>query len=250
MEIHHKHHVPKNIKEYLTEFLMLFAAVTLGFFVENLREHYVEQERGFVYAQRLLEDLKEDSIRLDNVYNSADEKVKLITSVMPFAEDEKKIMQLVDSFYYFGFWNYNKYGYLASLPRFYRVEETINELKSGNLRLIKSDSIVSNLSAYSKRCNILTQVIDDYWQERSELLSKLHIKMFDRTYYLLHENDHPRTFPIKYKDISKENIYTLKIELLSYRINMEALELNVKSLRRINKSLMFHLRKYLVNKNE
>ena len=74
--------------------------------------------------------------------------------------------------------------------------------------------------------------------------------MFDRTYYLLHENDHPRTFPIKYKDISKENIYTLKIELLSYRINMEALELNVKSLRRINKSLMFHLRKYLVNKNE
>lgn len=245
MEVHHKHHVPKNFKEYLTEFLMLFAAVTLGFFVENMREHYVEDHRGQVYAQRLLEDLKEDSIRLDNVYNSAEEKVRLITSVMPFAKDEKKIMQLVDSFYYFGFWNYNKYGYVASLPRFYRVEETLNELKSGNLRLIQSDSVVANLAAYSKKYMTLSQVIDDYWQERSVNLTKLHLKMFDRTYYLLHENDHPKTFPIIYKDISKENIYTLKIELLSYKINMEALQLNVISLRKINKRLMSHLRAYL-----
>ena len=245
MEVHHKHHVPKNIKEYLTEFLMLFAAVTLGFFVENMREHYVEDNRGQVYAQRLLEDLKEDSIRLDNVYNSAEEKVRLITSVMPFAKDEKKIMQLVDSFYYFGFWNYNKYGYVASLPRFYRVEETLNELKSGNLRLIQSDSVVANLAAYSKKYMTLSQVIDDYWQERSVNLTKLHMKMFDRTYYLLHENDHPKTFPITYRDISKENIYTLKIELLSYRINMEALEQNVVSLRKINYRLMNHLRAYI-----
>jgi len=245
MEVHHKHHVPKNIKEYLTEFLMLFAAVTLGFFVENMREHYVEDHRGQVYAQRLLEDLKEDSIRLDNVYNSADEKVRLITSVIPFAHDEKKLMQLVDSFYYFGFWNYNKYGYVASLPRFYRVEETLNELKSGNLRLIQSDSVVANLAAYSKKYMTLSQVIDDYWQERSVNLTKLHMKMFDRTYYLLHENDHPKTFPITYRDISKENIYTLKIELLSYRINMEALEQNVVSLRKINYRLMNHLRAYI-----
>lgn len=248
MEVHHKHHVPKNIKEYLTEFLMLFAAVTLGFFVENLREHYVEEERGFVYAQRLLEDLKEDSIRLDNVYNSADEKVKLITSLMPFAEDEKKIMQLVDSFYYFGFWSYNQYGYIANLPRFYRAEETINELKSGNLRLIKSDSIVSYLSAYSRKYNILNDVVE-LWAKRSEKISNLHNKMFDKTYYLLHEKDHPRTYPIKYLDISKDNIYNLKIELLSYRINMGALQENVISLRKINNSLRFHLREYLEYKN-
>jgi hypothetical protein len=245
MEVHHKHHVPKNINEYLTEFLMLFAAVTLGFFVENMREHYVEDHRGQVYAQRLLEDLKEDSIRLDNVYNSADEKVKLIASIIPFVQDEKKIMQLVDSFYYFGFWGYNKYGYVAAMPRFYRVEETVNELSAGNLRLIKSDSVVSNLAAYSRRYKVLNQVIDDFWQERSENLSKLHMKMFDKTFYLLHDKEHPKTYPIFYKDISKENIYTLKIELLSYKINMEALQLNVISLRKINKRLMSHLRAYI-----
>ena len=39
MEVHHKHHIPKKITEYFTEFLMLFTAVTLGFFAENYREH-------------------------------------------------------------------------------------------------------------------------------------------------------------------------------------------------------------------
>ena len=47
MEVHHSHHhaghAKKKFQEYITEFLMLFAAVTLGFFAENKREHYVER---------------------------------------------------------------------------------------------------------------------------------------------------------------------------------------------------------------
>jgi hypothetical protein len=41
MEVHHHHpHVEKkNFKEYFLEFLMIFLAVTLWFFAENLREH-------------------------------------------------------------------------------------------------------------------------------------------------------------------------------------------------------------------
>jgi hypothetical protein len=46
MEVHHGHHGgPKGMKEYFLEFFMLFIAVTLGFFAENLREHYVEKQR-------------------------------------------------------------------------------------------------------------------------------------------------------------------------------------------------------------
>jgi len=224
---------------------MLFLAVTLGFLAENIREHNVEVHRGKVYAERLLEDLKEDSVRLDKTFNSAEEKVRLITSILPFATDDSKTMHIVDSFYYWGFWNNNKYGYVATLPRFYRVEETLNELNSGNLRLIKSDSVIANLEAYSIKYKIFNQVIDDYWKSRSEVLTKLHYQMFDRTYYLLHENDNPKTFPIVYRDISKETVYNLKIELLSYRINMEASESNIISLRRINNRLMLHLRNYL-----
>ena len=46
MEVHHKHHVPKNWKEYITEFFMLFAAVSIGFLAENIREHQIEQNRA------------------------------------------------------------------------------------------------------------------------------------------------------------------------------------------------------------
>jgi hypothetical protein len=41
MEVHHHpdlHHEKKKFKEYLLEFVMIFLAVTLGFFAETIRE--------------------------------------------------------------------------------------------------------------------------------------------------------------------------------------------------------------------
>ena len=53
MEVHHHPHVEnlpagqagKKFKEYFLEFLMVFLAVTLGFFAEGLREHIADKER-------------------------------------------------------------------------------------------------------------------------------------------------------------------------------------------------------------
>ena len=45
MEVHHHpdlHHKRKHFREYLVEFFMIFLAVTMGFFAESIREHYVE----------------------------------------------------------------------------------------------------------------------------------------------------------------------------------------------------------------
>ena len=47
MEVHHHpdlHHKKKNFTEYFLEFLMIFLAVTLGFFAENVREHFDEEK--------------------------------------------------------------------------------------------------------------------------------------------------------------------------------------------------------------
>jgi len=67
MEVHHPHHIPKKLKEYLTEFLMLFAAVTLGFLAENQREHYVEKLREKELATNLYMEMRADSIDLEKV---------------------------------------------------------------------------------------------------------------------------------------------------------------------------------------
>ena len=61
MEVHHHSHTErKKWTHYLWEFLMLFLAVTLGFFVENQREHYVENKREKKYIQSFYEDLTAD----------------------------------------------------------------------------------------------------------------------------------------------------------------------------------------------
>ena len=63
MEVHHHpdlHHKKKNFKEYFLEFLMIFLAVTLGFFAESLREHIVNKTHEQEYIQSFYEDLSND----------------------------------------------------------------------------------------------------------------------------------------------------------------------------------------------
>jgi hypothetical protein len=68
MDVHHHpdlSHKKKNWKEYLLEFFMLFLAVTLGFFAENIREHSVENARARQYAILLIQDIKKNSRQAD-----------------------------------------------------------------------------------------------------------------------------------------------------------------------------------------
>jgi hypothetical protein len=66
MEVHHHSHNPKNWKEYITEFLMLFAAVTLGFFAENVREHQIIEHKTQQNLQSIILDLKKDSVLIQD----------------------------------------------------------------------------------------------------------------------------------------------------------------------------------------
>jgi len=73
MEVHHHPHVEnlsagkagKRFKEYFLEFLMIFLAVTMGFFAENIRENYVEHKSAREYASLLIEDLATDTVELN-----------------------------------------------------------------------------------------------------------------------------------------------------------------------------------------
>ncbi|HEY5771094.1 MAG TPA: hypothetical protein VIS75_00650, partial [Chitinophagaceae bacterium] len=68
MEVHaHTHTARKKWTHYFWEFLMLFLAVTLGFFVENQREHIVERQRATQYAKALLRDLEKDTVEIRDV---------------------------------------------------------------------------------------------------------------------------------------------------------------------------------------
>ena len=61
MEVHHHPHVEKkNFKEYFLEFLMIFLAVTMGFFAENLREHFKNSDEINNDIESMVADLQSD----------------------------------------------------------------------------------------------------------------------------------------------------------------------------------------------
>src|SRR5277367_4024167 len=75
MEVHHHpdlHHKKKKFKEYFLEFLMIFLAVTLGFFAENIREHFAEEK----ITKQYLESVRLELIHNKNVFHLADSTYK------------------------------------------------------------------------------------------------------------------------------------------------------------------------------
>ena len=144
MEVHQHTHTPrKKWTHYFWEFFMLFLAVTLGFFVENQREHYIEGQREKKYMQNLLHDLIRDTVN----YNLAialrlkreSQAHQLIT--MLYSPDRNK--HLADIYYF-----------ARQMPRmntiFYSTDATMNQLKnSGALRLIKKTEVADSIVAYN-----------------------------------------------------------------------------------------------------
>jgi hypothetical protein len=64
MEVHHHPKVDKkNFREYFFEGLMIFLAVTLGFFAESLRENLLEKNKLHGYMEEMVENLKADTLR-------------------------------------------------------------------------------------------------------------------------------------------------------------------------------------------
>jgi hypothetical protein len=58
MEVHHHPHIEKkNFKEYFLEFLMIFLAVTLGFFAENIREYVSDKTKVKEYMKEITGNL-------------------------------------------------------------------------------------------------------------------------------------------------------------------------------------------------
>jgi hypothetical protein len=65
MEVHHHPSVEKKgFKEYFLEFLMIFLAVTLGFFAETMRENINEHSRAKEFARSMVKDLEADTAQL------------------------------------------------------------------------------------------------------------------------------------------------------------------------------------------
>lgn len=158
----------RNWKEYGMEFLMLFAAVTLGFFAENQRESIGEKERGTEYAQRLIEDLNLDSLRMNEVLANYELKIQQINTLIPYMQGEYPSRPFFDTLY--KYFNLPNATALTVGISFVENLATRDELKAGNMRLIRSDSIVRHLSVYNRKEEIFMGNQTRFREKRSQII--------------------------------------------------------------------------------
>jgi hypothetical protein len=154
MEVHHENIKikEKHFKHYLFDFFMLFLAVTLGFLVENARDRITENRREKEYIRSVAEDLKQDIYQLDSITAKRYNKDKMMDSLLTFLNSSNPDEHGGD-IYYYSRW----------LPRtflFFGNDRTVQQLNSGNWRLIRNNNAADAILAYTRSVRWLANFIE------------------------------------------------------------------------------------------
>jgi hypothetical protein len=145
MEVHHPHHLhhKKNWKEYITEFLMLFFAVTLGFFVENYREHYIERVREKEFLELIKHDVEMDMKLIDTNLYYRGIRAEIAKSITDQFLNKSYLKDTGPFYYQLRRMNVRYY--------FERSDAGFQQLKNaGGLRLIHDPEIIKAIQAYEQ----------------------------------------------------------------------------------------------------
>ncbi len=148
METHaqHLHKAPgKKFWHYFFEFFMLFLAVSTGFFVENLREHHIEDERLNQYLKSMQLDIASNATALDY---AMEENRKMIMAYDTLAALLAKNEPAID-----------RAAFARNLGEvwvrsFTNRSETYDQMKSsGSLRYLKNFNLLTTILDYQRKCN-------------------------------------------------------------------------------------------------
>jgi hypothetical protein len=176
MEVHHHPHVEKkNFKEYFLEFLMIFLAVTMGFFAENIRENYVEHKSAREYASLLIEDLATDTVELNSdahvlnlIITAGDSLGNLLSS------DPKLIVG--GKLYYYEYLSSTRWNLISH-------DATLQQLKSsGALRYLGDTSLIRKIMNYEESVQFIYLGQNRFEPQKIENWSLVQ-KVFDQSYF-------------------------------------------------------------------
>jgi hypothetical protein len=146
MEVHHHPKVEKKkFKEYFLEFLMIFLAVTLGFFAEQMREHFADKSREKEYLKEITQNLEYDTIRCEL---NRQPNIIVIRGLDSLRTELKNAIHgniNPNRLYYFS-------HYTGNIGTAVFNTSAISEMKSsGSLRLVSNRKLVDEISDYYER---------------------------------------------------------------------------------------------------
>ena len=166
MEVHHPQHPThkKKWSEYIIEFVMLFAAVTLGFIAENIREHDIMNKNTNKSLITLYKDIKEDSIKVSKAVSQRELIIKYDSIIMRYYYS-KKLTNQISELRLFDL----TLSLRSSYPRLNHM--ALDELNSnGKLNFIENDELKEYIQKYYQA----SMVMDERRTREHDLLDKHH----------------------------------------------------------------------------
>lgn len=172
MEVHHHPKVEqKNFKEYFLEFIMIFLAVTVGFFAENIREHLSESSKEKEYMIALQKDLVTDTVNINNWIKSFNSRINEYDTLINLLRNPEKITDRSDLYY--------RSRVTTRGTVFDDNNNTIKQLNaSGNFRLISNKQVAQKIVAYENDIENYKNV-NGYDAYEARALYEPQAKLFD-----------------------------------------------------------------------
>ena len=208
----------KAIKDYIIEFIMLFAAVTLGFFAENLREGYAERRLEIQLMKSMVSDLERNEELLLSQQVSLNAR-KIACDSIAYFFNQPDIKQHGAELYMYG----RRLGYYAG--EYPLSSRSLDQLKnSGLFSIISKDVVADSLSNYDNLKTQYEQRIKWYFEDvkkvQDENKNIFDTRVFEKasvytntyTFQILKPEGNPALLTYDIVDLQKyyNNFYYLK----------------------------------------
>jgi hypothetical protein len=170
MEVHHHSTTKHKWTHYLWEFLMLFLAVTIGFYAENMRENYKHHHEARTNMHSLLSDLEADVQMFDSVIDRNDYSIAMADSLVESLHSNPG--RTANIYYY-------ARAVTANIGYYFANFKSFDQMKSANLlRLVHPHNLLDSIGSYYVAYQWLDNQID-LLKMKLDQIHKGNIDLFD-----------------------------------------------------------------------
>ncbi len=188
---HSANTIKKTLKEYLLEGLMIFVAVSMGFIAENIRENISENNQAQELAESLYEEVKSDSIIVQQKIELRLKKEKQMVYLRNFMRDSS-LENLGSRFGRAAFWT----NQVVSTVLFEPQDGVLLQLKnSNNFRFYKNKELQNAVGKYSVAINRVRIRNEQEFHFVDNFIRRESIDYFDYKWQEKVSNDGQLTIP-------------------------------------------------------
>ncbi len=178
MEVHHHpdlHHKKKNFKEYFLEFLMIFLAVTLGFFAENIREKITGHKKAKIYSGTMVNNLRTDTSALKSYISYWNYASKNVDTLFQLLSKTEPVQIPSGKLYWYGLFGGAPYIFIPN-------DATFEEMKNAGALSYFNNNLAQNITQYyqlTRRMRVYDEQDGRIFSEVRKLRSQLFYVQFN-----------------------------------------------------------------------